>query len=83
MKRKTSLLQVLVLLIGVVLGNLIGKIAEGISALQWLAFGQSFGLEATTLDLGLIQLTFGFHITITIAAILGLIFALILCRYLN
>ena len=34
----------LLLLAGIVLGGFIGMLAEGIPALSWLAYGQSFGL---------------------------------------
>ncbi|MFA8375262.1 MAG: DUF4321 domain-containing protein, partial [Akkermansia muciniphila] len=72
MKHKLSFLQILVLLIGAVLGSLIAKMAAGASGLSWLAFGQSFGLSTTTLDLGIFTLTFGFTMSITVATILGL-----------
>lgn len=83
MKRKLSFMQVLVLLIGAVLGNLIGKLTADISVLKWLAFGQEFGLSAATLDVGVLQLTFGFHFSITVATIFGLILAISICRYFN
>lgn len=76
-------IQVLILVIGAVLGGLIGRLAAGVSFLNWLNFGDSFGLSAATLDLGLCELTFGFRLDITIAAILGLILAIFVCRKLR
>lgn len=83
MKHKLSFLQILVLLIGAVLGSLISRMAAGIPGFGWLAFGQSFGLSTTTLDLGILRLTIGFTMSISVATILGLIFAIIICRYMK
>lgn len=76
-------MQVLIIMVGAMLGSLIGRITAGISFLRWLSFGDSFGLTPATLDLGLIELTFGFHLEITIATILGLILAIVFCRKLQ
>lgn len=73
-------MQVFILMVGAMLGSLIGKITASIPFLRWLSFGDSFGLTPATLDLGLLELTFGFHLEITIAAILGLILAIFFCR---
>ena len=83
MKHKLSFLQVLVLLIGAVLGSLISKMAAGVAGMGWLTFGQSFGLSTTTLDLGILTLTVGFTMSISVATILGLILAIIVCRYMK
>lgn len=76
-------MQVLIIMVGAMLGSLIGRITAGISFLRWLSFGDNFGLTPATLDLGLIELTFGFHLEITIATILGLILAIVFCRKLQ
>lgn len=76
-------MQVLILAIGAVLGSLIGRLAKGVAFLDWLSFGDRFGLKATTLDLGLVEVTFGFSLDITIAAVLGLILAIFCCRKLR
>ena len=76
-------MKVLILVIGAVLGSLIGRLSKGIRFLDWLSFGDSFGLKATTLDLGLFDITLGFHLEITIAANLGLILAIFCCRKLR
>ena len=73
----------LMILSGIVLGGFIGVLAEGIPALNWLSYGQSFGLESPlVLDLGLLVLTFGINIKITIASIIGVIFSVIIYRFL-
>ena len=58
-------------------------LAEGVPALSWLAYGQSFGLqEPVVLNFGILVLTFGLSIKITIASIVGVILAVIIYRFL-
>ena len=71
----------LLVLAGVVLGGFIGSLTEGISGLSWLNYGQGFGLETPiVLDLGLLVLTFGLTIRISIASIIGVVLAIIIYR---
>ena len=73
----------LLLLAGIVLGGFIGMLAEGIPALSWLAYGQSFGLdEPIVLNLGVLVVTFGLSIKITIASIIGVILSIFIYRFL-
>lgn len=73
----------LLILAGIVLGGFIGMLAEGTSALRWLNFGQTFGLDSPiVLNLGLLVITFGLNIKITIASIVGVIIAIIIYRFL-
>lgn len=73
----------LLLLTGIVLGGFIGMLAEGVPALEWLAYGQAFGLEKPiVLNLGIMVLTFGLSINISIASIIGMILAIIIYRFL-
>ncbi|MCI9216954.1 DUF4321 domain-containing protein [Lachnospiraceae bacterium 42-17] len=73
----------LLILAGIVLGGFIGMLAEGTSALSWLNFGQTFGLDSPiVLNLGLLVITFGLNIKITIASIVGVIIAIIIYRFL-
>ena len=69
------------LLSGIVLGGFIGEVAQGISGLSWLNFGQSFGLDSPlTINLGVIIITFGLTIRITMASIIGVALALVIYR---
>ena len=69
------------LLSGIVLGGFIGEMAAGISGLSWLNFGQSFGLNSPlVLDFGVLVITFGLTIKITMASIIGVALALIIYR---
>ncbi|MGO5052331.1 DUF4321 domain-containing protein [Lachnospiraceae bacterium LCP25S3_G4] len=73
----------LLILSGIVLGGFIGMLAENISVLSWLSYGQNFGLDSPiVLNLGLLIITFGLNIKITIASIIGVILAIIIYRLL-
>ncbi len=73
----------LFILTGIVLGGFIGMLAEGVPVLNWLSYGQAFGLEEpVVLNLGILVLTFGLSIKITIASIVGVILAIIIYRFL-
>ena len=81
--RKLNFIQILILLIGAVLGNLIARLSAGVSYLGWLAFGDTFGVSPFTVDLGVAELTFGMTFDLSIAAIIGLILAILICRKLR
>ncbi len=58
-------------------------LAEGVPALSWLSYGQAFGLEnPIVLNLGILVLTFGLSVKITIASIIGVVLAIIIYRFL-
>ena len=70
------------LLAGIVLGGFMGQLAEGIPWLQWLNYGQTFGLDTPlVIDFGIMVITFGLTIKITMAGIIGIAVALIIYRY--
>ena len=71
----------LLLLAGIVLGGFIGTLTAGVPFLSWLNYGQSFGLTSpVVLDLGVLVLTFGLTIRITIASIIGVLLAILIYR---
>lgn len=71
----------LILLSGIVLGGFIGYLCRDISFLNWLNYGQTFGLSSpVVLDLGILILTFGLTITINIASILGIVIGIIIYK---
>ncbi len=73
----------LMLLAGIVIGGFIGTLTKDVSALNWLSYGQSFGLnDPIVLDLGVLVLTFGLSINISIASIIGVVLAIIIYRFL-
>ena len=72
---KNSWALFLLILAGLVLGGFIGMLAEGSSAVGWLAYGQTFGVEKPIiLDLGIL-------IKITISSIIGIVLAIIIYRF--
>lgn len=69
------------LLSGIVLGSFIGDVAQNVPGLSWLGFGQSFGLDSPLIvNLGVIVITFGLTIRMTMASIIGIALALIIYR---
>lgn len=81
--KKLSIIQLLVIIIGAVLGSFIAQLASKTRYLSWLAIGNSFGWPPCTINLGTVQFTLGLNIDITIATIIGLIIAIIICRKLG
>ena len=81
MKSKNGWVLLIMLLSGIVLGGFIGMLTARVSGLSGLNYGQSFGLESpVVLDLGLLVLTFGLTIQISIASIIGVVLAIIIYR---
>ena len=73
----------LLVLAGIVLGGFIGELTSNISFLSWLNYGQSFGLsDPLVLNLGILVLTLGLKIKITIAGIIGILIAILIYRLL-
>ena len=73
----------LMLLAGIVLGGFIGMLAQDIPGLGWLSYGQTFGLQQpVVLDLGILVLTLGLSVNISIASIVGMILSIIIYRFL-
>ena len=75
--RKNTWTCFLLILAGIVIGGFIGSLFPS----TWLNYGQSFGLsQPMILDLGILSITFGLSIKITIASILGIALAIIIYR---
>ena len=82
MRNKNFWILLIMLLTGIVLGGFMGQLAEGVSWLSWLNFGQSFGLDSPlVVNFGILVVTFGLTIKITIASIIGAAVALIIYRW--
>ena len=72
----------LLILAGIVLGSFLAVLTAGVPWLSWLSFGQTFGVQnPIVLDLGVIVLTFGLTIKITIASIIGIIIAAVIYHF--
>ena len=82
MRSKNSWVLLLMILSGIVLGGFLGEMAEGIPFLSWLNVGESFGLkDPLVLNLGILVITFGLTIRITMASIIGVIIAVLAYRF--
>lgn len=81
MRSKNGWVLLIMLLSGIVLGGFIGMLIDRVPGLNWLNYGQSFGIDTPiVLDLGLLVLTFGLTIHISIASIIGVVLAIIIYR---
>lgn len=81
MRNKNFWVLLLLLLTGIVLGGFFGNMAADIPWLSWLNFGQSFGLDSPLiLNLGILVITFGLSIKITMASIIGVAIAILVYR---
>ena len=79
MRSKNSWALLVMMLTGIVIGGLLGQLLPS----SFLNYGQSFGLTSPiVLDLGILVLTFGLTIHITVASIIGMVIAIILYRFL-
>lgn len=79
MKGKNNWACFLMILAGIVIGGFIGSLFPN----TFLNYGQVFGLSnPVVLDLGIIVLTFGLTIKITIASVIGIILAVLCFRFL-
>ena len=71
----------LFLLAGIVLGGFLGSLVGNFSSLSWLNYGSKFGIPTPlVIDIGVLNLQFGFTIRFTVAGILGMIAAIFAYR---
>ena len=76
--RKNNWACFLLILAGVVSGGVIGNLFPD----SWLNYGQTFGLsQPLVLDFGILCLTFGLTIKITIASIIGIAIGILIYRF--
>lgn len=77
---KKGLVFVLFLFMGIFLGGVLTEIAQNVEFLHFLTWGKSIGVGSATpitLDLSVIQLTFGFTIQMNLAILLCVIGSLL------
>lgn len=69
----------LLILLGIVVGSFISHLTREISFLNWMNYGMDFSIgdskesSVVTLDLGVIAVSFGLRIKITIGSVIGAI----------
>ena len=80
-KEKNFWILLIFLLSGLVIGGLLGELANRVNWLWWLSYGESFGLsDPVTLDLSVLKISFSCMIKINVASIIGMILAIIWYR---
>ncbi len=80
-KEKNVWILLVFILSGIVIGGLLGELASQVDWLWWLSYGESFGLsQPLTLDLSVIQLTFGLTFKINISSIIGMVLAIFIYK---
>ena len=73
----------IMVLAGIIAGGYLGVLLGGLSNMEWLNFGASFGIDPPlSLNLGVIALSLGFNIRFTIAGVLGMIISIIIYKIL-
>ena len=84
MKTGKAWVLLLLLLCGVVIGGFLGYLTRDISWLSWLDYGTTFGIGTEggsfVLNLGVLVITFGLSIKISIASIIGVVIAFLVYR---
>ena len=80
-REKGTLVLIIFILCGIVIGGLIGQLASSVSWLNWLSYGMDFGLvDPIVLDLGVVQLTLGLMFKINVSSIIGIAIAIFIYR---
>lgn len=69
----------LIILLGIVVGSFVSQLTKEVDFLKWLYYGLDFSIGDTkessvvTLDLGVLAISFGLRIKITIGSVIGAI----------
>lgn len=80
-REKNIWILIVFILSGIVVGGLLGNLAGQVDFLWWLSYEETFGLsEPITLDLQVIQLTFGLMFEINISSIIGMVIAIFIYK---
>ena len=78
---KNTWIVILFIFAGLVIGGLVGQVAAQVDWLNWLSYGQTFGIQNPfVLNMNVLTLTFAFSIQINIASIIGLAIAIFLYK---
>lgn len=80
-REKNIWILIIFILSGIVVGGLLGNLAGRVDFLWWLSYGETFGLsEPITLDLQVIQITFGLMFDINVSSIIGMVLAIFIYK---
>lgn len=76
-----TVIKILIIFAGIILGGYLGELAAGVPALSFLAKGKELGLTSPlVLDLNILKLTLAFTVKLSVAGILGFIAALFIVK---
>ena len=76
-----TVIKIITIFAGIILGGYLGELALSVPALSFLAAGKELGLTSpVVLDLNIIKLTFAFTVKLNIAGILGFIASLFIVK---
>lgn len=76
-----TVIKVITLFAGIILGGYLGELALSVPALKFLAVGKELGLTSPlVVDLSIVKLTFAFTVKLNIAGILGFIVSLFIIK---
>lgn len=76
----------LILLVGIVVGSFLGQLIKEVDALKWINYGIAFAIGDTkhnnivTLDLGVLAVSFGLRLKVTIGSVIGAVAAVIIYK---
>lgn len=78
---KNTWMAILFIFAGLVIGGLLGEVAARVDWLNWLSYGQTFGIDNPfVLNMNVLTLTFAFALHINIASIIGMAISIFLYR---
>ncbi len=72
---KNTILLILLIFAGAVIGSLISTATAGMDGLSWLSYALELGVDPTPINLIVIKLNFGFEFSMSIAQIIFMIIA--------
>ena len=76
-----TVIKVITIFAGIILGGYLGELALNVPALKFLGVGKQLGLTSPlVLDMSILKLTFAFTIKLNIAGIIGLIASLFIVK---
>ncbi len=81
MEEKNAGVLLMCMLSGLTIGNFLGEIFDSISFLNFLNYGETFGLTSPVeINAGFLILTFKIEFSITLVGIVGLIIGVYACK---
>lgn len=77
-KSNDSVVLLVLILVGAILGSLIGAALNDVFPI--LNYGKSIGVDPFVVDLNVVIITFGFKLSLNLAGIIGIVLAFLIYR---